>query len=142
MQSQPSVVADGTSNGSAEPLSDLLSLGRAAVQSLQPDAAEAEEMAQLVTPLVLGKRARASIIVTWFVCFEIPRNFPQLPKYHANSAFPSLLQLSLAQVPLLFVQKADFTTGQTTVGRQVLSELGVVIIWDREIGTIYKSYGS
>ncbi len=60
MQSQPSVVADGTSNGSAEPLSDLLSLGRAAVQSLQPDATEADEMAQLVTPLVLGERACAS----------------------------------------------------------------------------------
>ncbi|KAA6426324.1 MAG: VPS54 isoform 2 [Trebouxia sp. A1-2] len=54
MPSQPSVVGDGTSNGSAEPLSDLLSLGRAAVQSLQPDPAEADEMAQLVTPLVLG----------------------------------------------------------------------------------------
>ena len=54
MQSQPSVVADGTSNGSAEPLSDLLSLGKTALQSLQPDAAEADEMAQLVTPLVLG----------------------------------------------------------------------------------------
>lgn len=59
MPSQPSVVGDGTSNGSAEPLSDLLSLGRAAVQSLQPDPAEADEMAQLVTPLVLGEPACA-----------------------------------------------------------------------------------
>ncbi len=55
MQSQPSVVADGTSNGSAEPLSDLLSLGKAALQRLQPEAAEADDMAQLVTPLVLGE---------------------------------------------------------------------------------------
>ena len=60
MQSQPSVVAESTSNGSAEPLSDLMSLGRAVLQSLQPDAAEADETAQLVTPLVHGEHACAS----------------------------------------------------------------------------------
>ncbi|DBA81853.1 hypothetical protein WJX77_011322 [Trebouxia sp. C0004] len=54
VHSQPSVVAESTSNCSAEPLADLLSIGRVALQSLQPDAAEADEMTQLVTPLVIG----------------------------------------------------------------------------------------
>ena len=46
--------AGAPSNGSTDPLSDLLSIGRAAVQNIQPDAAETAELAQLVTPLVLG----------------------------------------------------------------------------------------
>lgn len=101
MLSQPSVVAESTSDGSAEPLSDLLTLGRAAVQSLQPDATEADELAQLVTPLVLGERACASSLVLDLCALRFPET-SQLPNYHANSAFPSLLQLSLPQMPLLW----------------------------------------
>ena len=100
MQSQPSVVAESTSNGSAEPLSDLMSLGRAALQSLQPDAAEADETAQLVTPLVLGEHACASSLSVGLSTLKSPDS-SQLPEYHANSVLPSLLQLSLAQMPLL-----------------------------------------
>lgn len=54
VSSQSSDVAEGKGSESVEPLSDLLSVGQAAVQSLKPDAAEADELAQLVTPLVLG----------------------------------------------------------------------------------------
>ena len=55
LDSHPSNVAGAISNSSSDSLTDLLSIGTAAVQSLQPDAAEAEEMAQLVNPLVLGE---------------------------------------------------------------------------------------
>ena len=51
---QPGDVAEANGSKSVEPLSDLLSIGQAAVESLKPDAAEADELAQLVTPLVLG----------------------------------------------------------------------------------------
>ena len=42
-------------NVPGDPLGSVLSLGRAAVQSMQPDAAEIGELTQLITPLVLGK---------------------------------------------------------------------------------------
>lgn len=48
-------VSEAFSHVPADPLADLLSLGRAAVQSLQADVIEADEVIQLVTPLVLGE---------------------------------------------------------------------------------------
>ena len=47
-------MSEAFSNVPADPLVDLVSLGRAAVQGMQPDAAESDELTQLVTPLVLG----------------------------------------------------------------------------------------
>ena len=48
-------VAEAYSNSAGDPVGSVLSLGRAAVQSMQPEAAETNELTQLITPLVLGK---------------------------------------------------------------------------------------
>ena len=48
-------VAEAYSNAAGDPVGYVLSLGRAAVQSMQPEAAETNELTQLMTPLVLGK---------------------------------------------------------------------------------------
>lgn len=48
-------MAEAYSNAAGDPVGSVLSLGRAAVHSMQPEAAETDELTQLITPLVLGK---------------------------------------------------------------------------------------
>lgn len=48
-------MAEAYSNAAGDPAGSVLSLGRAAVHSMQPEAAETDELTQLITPLVLGK---------------------------------------------------------------------------------------
>lgn len=60
LESASSRVSEAFSNVPADPLGDVVSLGRAAVQGMQPDAAESNELSQLVTPLVLGNEHLAS----------------------------------------------------------------------------------
>lgn len=48
-------IAEAYSNAAGDPAGSVLSLGRAAVHSMQPEATETDELTQLITPLVLGK---------------------------------------------------------------------------------------
>ena len=47
-------MAEAYSNAAGDPVGSVLSLGRAAVHSMQPEAAQTDELTQLITPLVLG----------------------------------------------------------------------------------------
>lgn len=55
------------SNGGAGelPVGRVLSLGRAALHSMQPDTADNDELTQLITPLVLGEQHLHNHLLCW-----------------------------------------------------------------------------
>lgn len=71
-ESDATGAAAALSNGVGGAVESVLSLGRTAAQSMQPDAAEDAELTQLITPLVIGEQHLVNHIHWWRTAWLVP----------------------------------------------------------------------